>query len=352
MKKRTQLMLSGALIASLAALAMTANAAAWRTCNGNKQIWRSDWTNMYLSTTSFPIGSQWDLRTQYKMAEWNAIRGSNFRFYVGRDTDGSHNSSNGRNEVYFEYKPSDSYLGVTRSRLTCYWLFGTRYGYDEADIGINTRYAWTLGDFTGSNTGSPYNFELVMMHELGHALGLLHYDGRPDTMNTYYFNGGPIGHYNTVEPHADDRWGLRLLYPDSTTERDVSVSRFYNTGGGASSFNRVRNTSGSWVTSLNRGSQYDLEYTLENLGTQGETPSIRFYLSTNNYISTGDTYLGGAGWNIPSGSYATADKRFTVPTGLRPGTYYIGYVVDPTGSIPEGSESNNFVSLLHLLTIR
>ena len=58
------------------------------------------------------------------------------------------------------------------------------------------------------------------------------------------------------------------------------------------------------------------------------------------------------GWNMPSGSYATADKRFTVPTGLRPGTYYIGYVVDPTGSIPENSESNNFVSLLHPLTIR
>lgn len=39
-----------------------------------------------------------------------------------------------------------------------------------------------------------------MLHELGHALGFNHYDGRPDVMNTYYFNGGPNRHYNDDEP--------------------------------------------------------------------------------------------------------------------------------------------------------
>ncbi|WP_196158538.1 CARDB domain-containing protein [Reinekea sp. G2M2-21] len=351
MKNVKTLAVAGAVAAALTLASLDVNAAAWRTCDGKKQHWKSDWTNMYLSTTSFPIGSDWDLHTQYMMSEWNAVGGSNFKFYVGRDTDGSHSSSNGKNEVYFEYKPSESYLGVTRSRFNCYWLFGTQYGYTEADIGINTRYAWTLSDFTGATTGSPYNYELVMLHELGHALGLLHSDGRPATMNTYYYSGGPIGHYNDVEPHGDDRWGLRLLYPDSTTERDVSVSRFYNTGGGSSSTNKVRTTGGSWVTSLSRGSQYDLEYTVENLGTQTESAYIQFFISTNSYISTSDTYIGSASWSMPTGSYATADKRFTVPSGLAPGTYYIGYRVDPNSAIPESSESNNYVSLLHQITV-
>lgn len=328
-----------------------AHAAAWNTCDGKAQTWRSDWTNMYVSTVSMPIGSIWDLQTQYMMSEWNSVGGSNFKYYVGRDTDGSTNTSNGKNEIDFKYKPSDSYLGVTNYRYNCYWLFGWRYGLIEADIHLNTRYAWTTSDFTGNTTGSPYNFELVMLHELGHGLGLNHYDGRPDTMNTYYYNGGSNGHYNTVEPHGDDRYGLRILYPDSSTDRDISVSRFRNAGGGSSTTNRVYTTGGSITSSLRRGVQYDLRYTMENLGTQTESSNIRFYISTNSYISTSDTYIGSTTWSMPSGSYVTANKRITVPTALTPGTYYIGYRADPFSSIPESNESNNFVSLLRTITI-
>ena len=277
---------------------------------------------------------------------------SNFKFYVGRDTDSSHSSGNGKNEVYFENKPKESYLGVTRSRYTCYWLFGDHWGYKETDIGINTRYSWTTRDFTGTVTGSPYNFELVMLHELGHAFGLSHSDGRVATMNTYYYNGGPNGHSNTVEPHGDDRYGIRLLYPDSSTDRDISVSRFYNTGGGSSSFNRVSTTGGAWRTTLSRGGRYRLQYTMENLGTRSESPQIKFYISTNSYISTADTYLGSSTWSIPAGSYATANKTFTVPNSLTPGRYYIGYRADPHSNIPESNEGNNFVSLLHPIDVR
>ncbi|MGR9052227.1 MAG: CARDB domain-containing protein [Gammaproteobacteria bacterium] len=337
--------------AGLSVLAVSADAASWRTCSGDKIQWNNDRTNMYINTYSMPVGSSWNNHIQYAMSEWNAVGGSNWRFYVGSDTDGTYSNSNGKNEIYFKYRPSDGDLATTWSRWECYWFFGTHEKYLEADIDFNTRWSWTTGTFDGSNGGSPYSFPLVGLHELGHALGLLHYDGRPDTMNTYYYNGGSVAHYNRVEPHADDRYGLRVLYPDSSTDRDLAVLRFRNTGGGSSTTNKVYTTGGAWTTYIGRNNSYDIYYTVENFGTQTESANVRFYISTNNYISTGDRYIGSTTWSMPTGSYATATKRFTVPGDLAPGVYYIGYIVDPYNSVPESDESNNFVSLVNTVTV-
>ncbi|GJQ57527.1 MAG: hypothetical protein D8M57_18940 [Candidatus Scalindua sp. AMX11] len=336
---------------ALSVISTQADAAGWRTCSGNKITWDNDRTTMYINTYSMPIGSSWNLNFQYAMSEWNEVGGSDWKFYLGYDFDGTYNNSNGKNEVYFKYRPSESYLAVTKSRWECYWFFGTHEKYLESDVEFNTKYSWTTSTFNGWNTGSPYNFRLVALHELGHALGLLHSDGKPATMNTYYYNSGTVGHYNKIEPHGDDRYGLRILYRDSSTDRDLSVCRFRNTGGGSSTTNKVYTTSGNWVTSLSRGNSYDLYYTMENFSTQTETAKVNFYLSSNRYISTSDRYVGSTTWSMPAGAYATAKKRFTIPTNLTPGTYYIGYKADPNGSITESSESNNFVSLLHSITI-
>lgn len=334
---------------------VSAESATWRTCNDLKQTWEKDWTNMYISTVSMPEGSTWDLQAQYMMSEWNNTPGSNFKFYVGRDTNGSTNTSNGKNEIDFKNKPNETYLGVAQSRYECYWFFGTERGYIESDIHLNTRYSWTTGKFDGTNFGSPYNYELVMLHELGHSLGLLHEDDRLATMNSFYPNSGSVGHYNNVTPHADDRHGLRLLYPDSSTGNDVIASRFRNLGA-SSSINRVREEGDDdiWrtVTTLYRGDWYDVEYTFENLGSNTETVPVKFYISTNNYISSYDRYIGSTTWTMPQGSRVESMKSFIVPTDLSPGTYYIGYVVDPDNNISESSESNNFVSLRHAINIK
>lgn len=343
---------------SILSVAEEVEAASWRTCGGEKRTWNGNSATMSLSTTSMPIGGTWDRETQYMMSEWTDVAGSNFEFKVGRDTNGSSAHRNNVNEVNFIYEPNESYIATTHYRYDyCFWFFGSIIGgeYEEMDIHFNTRWQWTTAPYRGWNA-QPYNFQLTMLHELGHALGLLHQDGLLSIMNTRYPFGGPNGHFNQVEPHADDREGLKILYPDSSTEIDIAVSRFRNTGASVTA-NEVYTVIGGEAPtrSVAMGIQHSIEYTMENLGTQAEVIDIKFYISTNSYISSFDTYLGTTRWNVSAGRSMTFKQRITVPMSLPPGTYYVGYLVeinDATGTlIPDDTSDNNHVSLLNPITI-
>ncbi|WP_374563798.1 matrixin family metalloprotease [Ideonella sp.] len=334
--------------AALGLLAMTAsaaNAATWLECEGNKIKWNNNWTNMYISTTSFPAGSTWDSDLQNAMWHWNNVKGAGFNFYVGRDTDGSHSKDNGTNEIYMHGTEVGSALAVTFSRYHCYWLFGYQYGRDEADIAFNSNLGWNTGKLNYASLGSPYNFELVALHELGHALGLGHSDGVQATMNSYYANGGPLGNNKEVDPLPDDRSGVRALYPDGTTEADVASSPFKRTGTGTTGLV-------SSPTSAARGSSVNIGYTFANLGTATATFNIGFYLSTNNIISTGDRLLGSnTGAWASAGALGTYTRTLTIPADVAPGTYYLGFLVDKDSGIAEANEGNNGQPMPRSITI-
>lgn len=350
----------GALLA-LSTVSFGAQAAEWNTCstNGKALTWPIHQTaDMYISTKSIPERSVWDIHTLKMMGQWMTVGGSNFKFGMVRDRDGTTHTHNGINEIDFKDLPFESSIARTYMRFDCYWeRDAPETGLVEADISLNKRYSWTVADFKGADTAtgaadSPFNFEIVMLHELGHALGLAHSDSHLATMSGYYPYGGPNGHKNEVEPHADDRYGLRILYPGGSTERDLSVSRFHDTVYAAKlNFVSTTHTDGLVITRLNKGGQYDIQYTVENLGTRTEIANILFYISTTPYISIEDAFIGSAALSMPAGTVWSAEKRITIPTSLASGTYYIGYLVDPTLYIPESNEGNNSVSLLHPVTI-
>jgi hypothetical protein len=322
------------VIALLAIAATTAHAAGWQTCNGNPIKYNNWWTNMYISTTSFPPGTSWDVDLQDAMWHWNNVKGSGFNFYVGRDTDGTHSSGNGVNEVYLGSEPGTA-LAVTQVRYHCYWFFGYQYGIDETDIAFSSSRSWNTGAFNYANLGSPIHFESVALHELGHALGLLHEDRWMATMNSYYPNSGTLGYYKEDDPNADDRVGARILYPDGTTETDVAGSAFVFTGGGTSGLV----SSPAYAA---RGSYANIQFTFSNLGTSTSTFDVAFYLSSNDYISTCDIYLGSnyGAWGS-SGFSGTFNRSLYVPTWVTPGTYYLGFLIDPYNYLGENNEWNN-----------
>lgn len=342
--------ITAALIAPLLImLPLTVNSATFKKCDDKNQVWKSGKTTMHSTITA---GHWTDVHTKQMMGEWNAVKGSNFKFSYARDPEPGVNNNNGVNEIYFGDTSSHGALGITYGRSICnkilwWWHAG---GFTEKDIAMNYKARWTTAKYTGEATNT-INYKHVMLHELGHALGLGHYDAELATMNTYYPGGGSIGYYNDVEPHADDRWGLRILYPKSESSTDLVATRFHVKDKGTR-LNRVYDTQGNWNTNLKRGESYDIQYTRADLGTRGTLhPEVRFYFSTNDYISTSDVQIGSVKPATMGGFTFTELHRFTVPADLTPGKYHVGYIIDPASSYTEGAEYNNSVSLLHIINV-
>lgn len=347
----------GALLA-LSAVSFGAQAANFIPCiyNGKVLKWPLDKTpTMHIKTVSMPEVSDPFQRTLRMMGRWNSVGGSKFKFGMIPDPDGRSSIGNDKSEIDFKYMANDA-LSVTYRRTECP-LDSDVAKLIEADITINANKRWTYDAFTRLVVFLPFNFEIVMLHELGHVLGLGHFDDSLATMNSFYPAGGPLGSANEVVPHADDRYGLRILYPDDTsTERDLAVSRYDNMNVPINSVYLPN----SWIAvrDLYKDRRYDIEYTVENLGTQPESANIKFCMSkdpltdvSRDRICVAQTTL-----PMPAGSVVSAKKQITIPLRMPSGTYYIGYVVEadsiPGTNQPEYNQRNNSVSLQYQVTIQ
>ncbi len=99
------------------------------------------------------------------------------------------------------------------------------------------------------------------------------------------------------------------------------------------------------------GDSFTTEFEIQN--TQADSSGsfdVDFYISTNDFISTSDRYLGSYLVGNVSGnsSTGTLNKTLTLPSkgdpfwdSLGDDTYYIGMIVDGDGDVAETNESNN-----------
>jgi len=120
---------------------------------------------------------------------------------------------------------------------------------------------------------------------------------------------------------------------------------------GAISRPDLRITTGNptvFPSTVNAWSQVWLsDWTVKNEGTAPSGAfSNGFYLSTNQVISSSDTYLdGNSNVSLAAGAqHSWGVATLTIPAGTAPGNYYIGILVDRANAVVESAENNNYVS--------
>lgn len=328
------------VVCTSALLVLGGNAASaynYDTCNGDRKVWDSTTKTFTANTTSFPSGSAWRTSLESAVDAWNyRTPGTRFRFNLAYDSGTAlGNDSANRILVTSNYTWNGA-LGVAITHYdACIWLFNDA-SIDDVDVLINPAYTWDLTtNPQPSNGGSPYNLALVMIHELGHAMGMKHEDSKMATMNSYYPNSGPLGSLNQVHPHADDVAGDRAGYGTGSTEHDLAASVMERSGTGTSRVITPPATS-------YKGHASPFKFSISNRGTANQSSvQVRFYLSTDRNITTSDIYLGQATYSMNAGTETTYTANVTVPTSTATGNYYFGLIMDPSNTVIETNEANN-----------
>jgi hypothetical protein len=157
-----------------------------------------------------PAGEPVSALTSLTSAEntWNNVAESKFAFSDGETTSRCPSlvdecpgpqTFDGFNDVGWVAMGGCCTLGVT-------W-YGI--GIDEADTALNTRFRWTTG------SGSGYDVETVLLHEIGHTLGLDHSSVSGAVMYATYANVR-----RTL--HEDDIRGVTYLYPETGATGEIS----------------------------------------------------------------------------------------------------------------------------------
>ena len=160
---------------------------------------------------------------------------------------------------------------------------------------------------------------------------------------------------NTVIYSAD------IVIPSSTNGGSYYIGGFVDYDYKITESNETNNTQSTSISitdidltistaSINKtnaipGDTVQIQYVVRNEGTSNATNfKLRYYISTNNIISTLDTYLNYEQTitllnGNSSTSIYTAD--IIIPTNTTPGTRYIGAIVDYDLNVDETDESNN-----------
>ena len=195
--------------------------------------------------------------------------------------------------------------------------------------------------------------QIVLTHEFGHALGLLHFQGF-DVMRA--LTPLPItgGFGSFAQPFGDDAKGVRFLYGGSSTNVFASAQKLLNNTIVATTSGQAGNPTHNCVTvsgpGFCRGQVIGFDVTMGNNGSVSKTANARIYL--NNSQSPG------TGWNMWTGTATVnASAHFTqlmwvpIPTSAPNGFYWIFWEFDGNNAVAEFNESDNSVFMCMTLNL-
>jgi hypothetical protein len=359
MKKYLTGLLGLAVCAGIMNQAPKASAYGYNTCStpfsSDTIRWKSVPPRFRASGVSFSPGVWRDALTE-SVSQWNT-NPSNFYFNLTYD-EPSLGTNNGENEIWFT---SDNSLLNGSPARALYWYSCNIFNIqlNEVDVVFDVRVSYT--PYTNKSSLLGYGgrlrpFQTTASHELGHAAGLLHENRWYNMMGedwTHIQTNAGIGKTYSGEDASNGAVFLYGLYSSPLNDLSVSHWKYASAAGEYSSHSRTQmfNSSGGLLSGYNdagepryyvqRGQTVQVEFTYENNGTATQNPEVGYYLSTNDNITTLDTFLNSAGFTLGRNTPYTTRNSVTIPSNLAPGKYYVGAIVDRTNGIGEVYENNN-----------
>ncbi|MCA9293472.1 MAG: matrixin family metalloprotease [Phycisphaerales bacterium] len=325
--------------------------------------WPGATATRYLSPGVFPEGSDTEYLYLSAMGLWEIVPGATFNYDAFRnDQEYAIDNFDGFSDTTAvdasQLDPGT--LGITFlvNNNAAWYDTDQVYSANPDGVGWDFETNPTCDVVATPSPTNGYSFFLVATHELGHALGLGHdpIGNEPPgflwyiaTMNPGYPAGGPVGQDNIIEVHADDRAGLRALYPGSgATQRDLAASMFSSStiAGLAIPIAAVPNTA------LPGDSTYIISC-IENFGTSSHLQvTHRFYVSDDPVIEETDEDIGFLEWDMAPGDVLEFAVEVQLDADMAAGPRWFGSIIDDGNSIAEIYEDNNAAVICTPLTIQ
>ena len=173
------------------------------------------------------FGGEFDASAATAMAEWNAV-GTALQWSLGSAAAQPCNSSDHINSAGWRDSPCDSAsfgdaIAVTKRS---YVKIGDVWYFSDADIVVDQSQNWQI--YSGPLRQNARDFHRVILHELGHALGLDHPDDAGQ--NVTAIMNSQISAIDTLQ--QDDKDGITFLYSGISSTTNTANQISSSSGGG------------------------------------------------------------------------------------------------------------------------